>query len=377
MNTLGVYIHIPFCRAKCNYCAFVSQVCDETVQRSYVAALCGEISAAGGDFSVPVDTVFFGGGTPTVLNPADLAVILQTVRTSFSVAEGAEISLEANPGTAGLDSLRQLRQAGFNRVSFGVQSFDDAVLTGIGRIHRADDAERAIAEARTAGFENISLDLMYGLPLQTFSSWEKTMQRAVALAPRHISAYGLKVEEGTLLEKMLATGQSALPPEEEEEAMYDRLNEFLPAQGFARYEISNFAPAGYECRHNLKYWNYQPYRGFGVAAHSFDGRERFANTEKIAYYVTQQATGGITEDFRETLSEATAMSEYVFLSLRTTQGLSGPAFTNRFGQDFLKIYAEEVARLINIGLLEEKNEGWRLTERGMKLGNQAFAEFLP
>ena len=376
-NSLGIYVHIPFCRAKCSYCAFVSEVCDRALQQSYVAALCGEITAAGGDFSVPVDTIFFGGGTPTVLETTELSAILQGLRAAFPVAANAEISLEANPGTVDRNSLQLLRQTGFNRLSLGVQSFDDTVLAGIGRIHRAEEAEKAFSDARAAGFENISLDLMYGLPLQSVSGWKTTLERAVALGPDHISAYGLKLEEGTPLEVSVTSGRVALPSEEDEESMYDLLNDFLPSQGYARYEISNYATAEKECRHNLKYWNCEAYRGFGVAAHSFDGMDRFANTEDVSQYVESMTSGKLPEIFRETLDRPTAMAEYVFLSLRTVRGLNEIDFARRFERKFFEYYQEPVARLVRFGLLMQENDAWRLTERGMKLGNQAFAEFLP
>lgn len=377
MNTLGIYVHIPFCRAKCSYCAFVSQPCDDTLQHQYVAALCREITAAGGDFSVPADTVFFGGGTPTVLAATELATIMRTIRHSFCLTEDAEISIEANPGTVTSGSLKQLRQAGFNRLSLGVQSFDDQVLSAIGRIHQAKDAETAIFQARAAGFDNIGFDLMYGLPFQKISGWSETLQQAVSLGPDHISAYGLKLEEGTPLEEAVATGRLSLPSEEEEEAMYDLLNDYLPSQGLNRYEISNYAANGHECRHNLKYWRYEPYRGFGVAAHSFDGVDRFANTENLFQYLERLKAAKSPEDFRERPDRLTAMGEYVFLALRTTRGLSGIDFVHRFGCDFIECYKEPVDRLTQIGLLSEDNGRWHLSERGMKLGNQVFAQFLP
>ena len=377
MSTLGIYVHIPFCLAKCSYCAFVSKVCDAAVQHYYVAALCGEITAAGGDFSVPVDTVFFGGGTPTVLGASKLATILQTLRGSFRLTDDTEISIEANPGTVDSASLEQLRQAGFNRLSLGVQSFDDTVLTVIGRIHRAEAAGAAVKQARAAGFDNISLDLMYGLPLQTVAGWGETLEQAVALAPDHISAYGLKLEEGTPLAEAVAAGRIPLPPEEDEETMYDWLNTYLPSQGFVRYEISNYAAVGRECRHNLKYWRYRPYRGFGVAAHSFDGRDRYSNTEDVAEYLGRQAAGISPEIFRETPDGPTAMAEFVFLALRTTGGLSEMEFAKRFDKNFSEYYAAPIRRLTQMRLLTQKNHSWCLTELGMKLGNQAFAEFLP
>ena len=376
-SALGIYVHIPFCRAKCSYCAFVSQVCDPSVQHSYVAALCREITAAGGDFSVPADTVFFGGGTPTLLPATDLARILQALRTTFSLTDDAEISLEANPGTVDADSLKALRQAGFNRLSLGVQSFDDQVLRGIGRIHQAAEAVQAVGLARSAGFENISMDLMFGLPRQSVDSWRETLARAVSLEPDHISAYGLKLEEQTPLALLVASGQAALPAEREEEAMYDWLNEFLPQQGFSRYEISNYARPGRECRHNLKYWRTLPYRGFGVAAHSFDGMARFANTEELARYIARMAAGESAEEFRETLADPDRMAEYVFLALRTTAGLSAPDFEVRFQRSFADYYAVAIAELKKSGLLTNEKEQWRLTEKGLKLSNQAFVKFLP
>ena len=218
---------------------------------------------------------------------------------------------------------------------------------------------------------------MYGLPLQSVSSWQETLERAVALAPDHISAYGLKLEEGTPLAAAVGAGRLALPPEDEEEAMYDWLNAYLPAQSFARYEISNYATRGQECRHNLKYWRYQPYRGVGVAAHSFDGRNRFANMENVTGYIERLSAGDSPEDFRETSDGPTAMAEFVFLALRTTEGLSEKDFTQKFDKNFSTYYTEPIRRLTLMGLLTQRNSTWRLTERGMKLGNQAFAEFLP
>lgn len=376
-GALGIYVHIPFCKVKCSYCAFVSQVCDSSVQQHYVAALCREISAVGGDFSVPVDTVFFGGGTPSVLAAADLAAVLQAVRRSFRVTVDAEVSLEANPGTIGPESLHQLRRSGFNRLSLGIQSLDDTVLEAIGRIHRAEEAVAAVRQARGAGFGNIGVDLMYGLPRQDPASWRETLERTVALQPDHISAYGLKLEDGTPLKASVEEGRTTLPPEEQEEEMYDFLNRFLPEHGYYRYEISNFAKAGHECRHNMKYWRYRPYRGFGAAAHSFDGRSRFSNTEDIAAYVRLAEAGQSPEAFRETPDLPTAMAEYVFLALRTSQGLSPADFSRRFGDEFPQRFLSTARRLAAEGLMQESADGWRLTDRGFKLSNPVFAEFLP
>jgi oxygen-independent coproporphyrinogen-3 oxidase len=276
-----------------------------------------------------------------------------------------------------LHALQLLRQAGFNRLSLGVQSFNERILKSIGRIHRADEAKNAFNAARAAGFENISFDLMYGLPTQSLADWHDTLQQAVDLSPDHLSAYGLKLEDGTRMELDVRAGRLALPSEDEEEAMYDLLNVFLPQQGYDRYEISNYAPNGKECQHNLKYWRYHPYRGFGVAAHSFNGQDRFANSEDISRYIETVEKCESPEEFRESLDASTAMAEYAFLALRTVNGLSETNFELRFEKKFADYYAKAVSRLLRLGLLIHEKDTWRLTERGMKLGNQAFEEFLP
>ena len=376
----GVYIHIPFCLAKCNYCAFVSKAGTQELHAPYVAALCREISAAGGDFGLrdrPVDTVFFGGGTPTVLAASVLGEILQKVQTSFALTVDAEVSIEANPGTLDQAALTKLKVAGFNRLSLGVQSFEDAILRSAGRIHSAAQAKETFRRARAAGFDNISLDLMYGLPGQSCENWLDTLAQAAELGPEHISAYGLKLEEGTPLATAVKSGRLALPDEEAEEAMYDELNIILPQLGYRRYEISNYALNGRECRHNLKYWQWRPYRGFGVAAHSFDGTERFANVENIDEYLQSMLSGKSPEIFREKSEPATGMAEYAFLALRTAEGLDIEAFTRIFERGFHECFGTRVVKLKRAGLLTCDQKTVRLTPRGMKLGNQVFIEFLP
>ena len=377
---LGIYIHIPFCLAKCHYCAFVSQAGAEELQSPYVAALCSEIIAAGGDFdlsAMPVDTVFFGGGTPTVLATSELIRILKTIRTTFFLTADAEISIEANPGTVSAKQLEKLLSAGFNRLSIGVQSFDNKVLAAAGRIHQAAEAENTLRQAREAGFDNLSLDLMYGLPGQTKASWLDTLLCATELRPDHLSAYGLKVEEGTPLARAVQAGNTVLPSEEDEEAMYDAMEAFLPQRGYVRYEISNYARPGNECRHNLKYWRYLPYRGFGVAAHSFQRFERFANTENVRDYIEIMKAGMSPEVFREKLDRPAAMGEYIFLALRTAQGLETDDFSQKFDCDFFNGFKSQTEKLLRQGLLCSDGKFLRLTSRGMKLGNQIFLEFLP
>jgi oxygen-independent coproporphyrinogen-3 oxidase len=376
--TLGIYVHIPFCRTKCGYCAFVSQVENENLQQAYVAALCREITAAGGDFSAfTVDSIFLGGGTPTVLPVDQLVQILQNIRADFALSADAEISIEANPGTVSFESLKLLRQTGFNRLSLGVQSFDDSVLAAVGRLHRADQAKTAFQQARQAGFENIGLDLIYGLPEQTAENWQASLEQAVALNPEHLSAYGLKLEDETPLAVAVANGATRLPSEEVEESMYDMLNDFLPLHGYQRYEIANYAKTGRQCRHNLKYWSSLPFRGFGLAAHSFDGRQRFANTTDLGEYIERSQAGLSVEAVRESLDEAGVIGEYVFTALRLTRGMSFDEFHERFGQDFLQLFAEPLGRLKKMQLIDQTDQVVFLTPRGMKFGNQVFAEFLP
>lgn len=379
-QTLGIYVHVPFCLSKCHYCAFISQAGSEDLYKPYVAALCNEIAAAGGDFgltAMQVDTIFFGGGTPTVLTADDLGKILQAIQNNFCLSVDAEISLEANPGTIDKEKMVRLRSIGFNRLSIGVQSFDDEVLSAAGRIHCADEAISTVMSAQKAGFDNLSLDLMYGLPGQSVASWEKTLSKAVQLAPNHISAYGLKVEEKTSLAAALNDGRITLPTEYEEETMYDMLNEILPQQGYRRYEISNYAQPGCQCRHNLKYWRYLPYRGVGAAAHSFYPYERFSNVEDVCEYLRRLQFGLAPEVFREKLDLPTSMGEYIFLALRTIEGVDTVAFDRLFKQDFFRYFSFQVENLLKQGLIQREGEFLRLTPRGMKFGNQVFAEFLP
>lgn len=375
---LGVYIHIPFCVQKCRYCDFPSVAGGEALYEAYTAALCREIAGKGGLLSAEsVDTVYIGGGTPTALPVACLTRIIRTLRDHAALAPDAEFTVEANPGTFAADTLAALRGLGVNRLSIGVQAFDDAVLAAAGRVHTAAQAADAVMAARAAGFASISLDLMYGLPGQTAASFAAGLELAVSLPVSHLSVYGLKVEEGTPFAVLQATGRLALPSEEEEEAMYEQAAALLPTSGFARYEISNYAKPGAECRHNLKYWRYRPYIGLGAAAHSFRDGERLANTADIDEYIARTAAGEDAVASRERPDPAVAMAEYTFLALRTAAGLSYPAFAATFGCSFPDRYAAAIERLNGKGLVEQDGASLRLTPRGMKYGNIVFAAFLP
>ena len=374
----GLYIHIPFCQQKCLYCDFPSYDNLAHLYQPYVAALCQEISGWGGVLSGDViDTIYIGGGTPTLLSADSLRRILECVHESFLIDENAEISVEANPGTVNQKKLLVLKSSGVNRLSFGVQTFSNELLKSIGRIHTANQAIEAVIEAQKAGFNNINLDLMYGLPGQSCKDLEVSVRQAIELGVTHISAYGLKVEEGTPFDEMDKQGKLVLPEEQVDEEMYNFTTEFLPRYGFMRYEISNFSKVGYECRHNLKYWQYQPYIGVGAAAHSFFHKERLSNISDVSQYISFTKKGKLPIEARENPEMGIAMAEYIFLALRTVQGLSILEFKDYFSCDFFQQYGKIVSELARKKLIIVSENQISLTTTGMKYGNVVFRAFLP
>ena len=377
----GIYAHIPYCVKKCAYCDFISSAVGKdtrTEMEDYAAALRAEIlrevpplRARWGDAA----TVYLGGGTPTALPAALLTGILETLRTAAGTP--VECTVEANPGTVDAAYLTQLRAAGANRLSLGVQSFNDRLLRVIGRIHTAAEAEQAFRAARAAGFENISLDLMYGLPTQTLDDLKKSVDEALALVPEHISVYGLTVEEGTPFAAAEAQGKLALPTEDAAEEMYDWLTAALPARGYVRYEISNFARQGCESRHNLGYWRNVPYLGVGAAAHGYVDGVRWGNepdTEKYIRAVSVGRSVRTPEDTERTLTNA--MEEYAFLALRTREGIDTADFSRAFGVDIDTVYGAVIEKYSAQGLLRRADGFVALTNEGMKVGNEVFAAFL-
>lgn len=378
MMKIGLYIHIPFCQQKCLYCDFPSHANLTHLYQPYVAALCREISGLGGVLSgYIVDSIYIGGGTPTVLSPDSLGQILKEVHTHLSVDKRAEISIEANPGTIDKEKLLALQVGGVNRISFGVQTFSDSLLSSIGRIHSATQAIEGVKMAQEVGFSNINIDLMYGLPGQSVRQLEESILQAVELNVTHISAYGLKVEENTPFAMFQEEGTLLLPDEDDEDAMYEMTTELLPDKGFTRYEISNFAKEGYECVHNLKYWQYQPYVGVGAAAHSFFNTERFNNQSDVVSYIKTIEKGQLPTEIHEKSEIKTGMAEYVFLALRTVEGLSVENFNQYFEVDFFEEYGSIVAKLKDKKLLVVTENQIYLTSIGMKYGNIVFGAFLP
>ncbi|HWR42764.1 radical SAM family heme chaperone HemW [Sporomusa sp.] len=378
MSELGLYLHMPFCRQKCLYCDFSSYSGAEHLFVAYTAALCQQIAEQGGLLCKPtVDTVYVGGGTPSLLPVQLLEQVMSCLYTNFNIKNDAEISMEANPGTVTREQLVTLKAAGINRLSFGVQSFNNDLLARLGRIHKTADTLTALEYAYATGFNNISIDMMYGLPGQTVEGFARELEQAVAVNTSHISVYGLKLEEGTPFAAAYDRGSLKLPDEATEEAMYDRMVDFLPGRGLLRYEISNFARPGLECRHNMKYWQYQPYLGIGAAAHSFLNGERISNVTGIQEYISAIFEGRSPVVMREILTKDQSMAEYIFLALRTSQGLTLANFYQRFCVDFFRHFGNIFEKLQRQDLVETDSRRVWLTDRGMKFGNIVFSSFLP
>ena len=363
---LSLYIHIPFCKSKCAYCDFASFPGREAMWEAYFAALCGEIRAAGDD-THRVETVFFGGGTPSLVPEAYIAGALAAAREAFCFAPGAEVSLEANPGTLTMEKLRAYWAIGVNRLSIGVQSFDAGLLKDIGRIHTPGEAVEAVRMAKAAGFANIGIDLMYGLPGQTMGAWEATLKTALSLPLAHISAYALIVEEGT----PMAAREDELPDEEMVLSMQRLCTRALAAAGFARYEISNYARRGFACRHNRVYWRRGEYLGFGCAAHSFFGGERFRNASDLEGYL--RGARGLE---RERVDGKAAREEIIMLATRTGEGLSLENWREDFGEDFASGREKTLEELRRTGLLEIADGRVYLTEKGMEVHNAVVLALL-
>ena len=377
-KTLGLYVHIPFCRQKCFYCDFPSMSGQEDLFEAYTRALLAEIAGQSKNFSAyEVDTVFIGGGTPTILPADQLLAICYAIAESFSFSEGYEWTCEANPGTTKDSLLVALKDAGLNRISFGVQSFSDPLLRTIGRIHSAQDATSSVIAAAKAGFTNLSIDLMTGLPGQKLIDLQTTLAKAVQLPLSHISLYSLKIEEGTVFDCWQEQGRLALP-DEAEEAKFDAFAPaFLAEKGFSRYEISNYAKPSHACRHNLKYWHYEPYLGLGAAAASFFPGKRWSNETDPKRYIAAIAKGESVIAYEETLDEATAKAEFAFLALRTMRGLDINEYEAIFHTSFFADYGKVFETLANQGLLNHRQTRIFLTDQGKLLGNVVFCAFLP
>lgn len=370
----GVYVHIPFCKSRCSYCDFATDVyrSNEAVER-YVDALIREIESFGFDCPSRPDTLYFGGGTPSLLTEPQLERTLAALHERFHFSDGFEFTLEMNPATVDLDKLRSFRSLGVNRASFGVQTFNEEALRLLARGHDVKDVFRTFDLLVKAGFENISLDLIAGLPGQTLDDWEKNLTEALALEPQHISLYILEVHEGTPIAEQIRSKRRPEPDEDLAGQMYGVMLERLGARGFVQYEISNFSKTGFESRHNSKYWTCDPVHAYGVSAHSFDGRMRRANerdTNKYVQLVEEGKSPTVTEE------EVDLASEFAFLGLRMMRGVELADYRERFGKDLINSYEEEIIRLIGLGLLENDGKVLKLTARGALYSNEVFEAFV-
>lgn len=374
----GVYVHIPFCPKKCAYCDFPSQVGTKAQMAAYIAALCREIEERGPMIAAhgAAATVYIGGGTPTALSTSLLTRLLLTLKRALPFSPEAEVTVEVNPGTVDLELLTALYALGVTRLSVGAQSFSDRLLARVGRIHTAQAIRDTVRWARAAGFTDVGLDLMYGLPGQTLADVRDSVGAAMDLAPTHLSVYGLTVEEGTPFAAEEAAGTLNLPAEEETEAMYDYLTDILPRYGFSRYEIANFARPGFMSRHNFSYWTDVPYVGFGAAAHGYWAGRRTANESDVARYIAMVEGGQSPAHEEEPPTRKNRLEAFCFLALRTAAGIDRVKFAATFGCSIESVYSEVVEALSAQGLLETSEGYIRLTERGMKFGNVAFRAFL-
>ncbi len=377
MKPFSIYIHIPFCKRKCLYCDFPSFAGCEAEYEAYVSALVAELREKAEDLrEYTLQTIFLGGGTPTVLPPKLLGKIMDTIYSKYNVDSHGEITIESNPGTLDRWMLGELAAMDFNRMSIGVQAWQNHLLKKIGRIHTIEEFLDNYAAAREAGFHNINVDLMFSLPGQTFSDWEETLEKIICLKPEHISAYSLIIEEGTPFQEMYDKGIFTLPDEKLDREMYALTKEILGDYGYHQYEISNFAKEGKESRHNKVYWKDEEYMGFGLGAHSYFRGERFHNTYDRKQYISAKGNPGKLIEDREKLTEKKQLEEFMFMGLRLTEGIENQRFLQRFGKNILDVYHKEVEYLLHEKLLEEQKGFLRLTPRGVDLSNVVFEKFL-
>lgn len=367
----GLYVHIPFCKSKCRYCDFNSYAKAEQYISPYFSAVLKEAQHYSATVS-GLDTVYFGGGTPTSIEPKLLGQTLDVFFDVFGISEDAEITAECNPGTIGFDGLKVLRQSGINRLSIGLQTTDDKELKCLGRIHTFDDFKRCFENARSAGFENISLDLMYGLPDQSLEDWSRTLDTAASFGAEHISCYLLKVEEGT----PFAEADLKLPDDDLAADMYELAVKRLAKYGCARYEISNFAKPGKESRHNIKYWRCDDFLGLGAGAYSCLFGRRFSNVCKIDEYISSVSETGLAEVWSAVQNKKEQMSEFMFLGLRLCKGVKDSEFMARFGCSFTDVFSEAVKKYTDWGFLVSDGDSLRLSDKGFFVSNTILADFV-
>ncbi len=374
MKKLGIYVHIPFCRQKCSYCDFYSVNWNDELENKYVEAVLNEIKGykdrLNGQYVA--DSVYFGGGTPTIIKPESLYKIMEALRDLMEVNKNSEISMEANPNTLTFEKLREYREIGINRLSIGVQSLNDDILKKIGRVHDSRQAIESIDRAKSAGFSNINTDVMFNIPGQEVSDIEDTISRLIERNIEHISFYSLKLEKGTPMYALEKNNKIVMPDEEYEREMYYAGRSLMERKNLLQYEISNFSKKGFECRHNLKYWSQDEYIGLGPSAHSFMDGVRYSNPADLKMY----CVSGFNRIVHERMNYEDLMFEYIMLRLRLSEGVDIHEFNSRFSTDFIKIYQEQISHLGKNNLIELSDGHIKLTEKGMDISNYVFEKFM-
>ena len=376
MTAAGLYLHIPFCSSRCSYCDFATGFYQAELAERYVNALIREIASTDCAGQL-VDTIYFGGGTPSLLQPEQLDRILSVLKNRFIVDEAAEITLEINPGSATREKLQDFRSLGVNRASFGAQTFHDQELAKLGRSHTSADALKTFAELRRAGFANISFDLIAGLPGQTLAGWQSNIRQALELQPEHLSFYLLEVHSGTPLAEHIRRGIQPEPDDDLAAVMYEWMLEHASAAGYEHYEISNLCHPGFHSRHNVKYWTAAPYYGFGCSAHSYDGgTRRWSSHRDVLKYVETVENGESAVVEEQQLSKTDVRAEALFLGMRMMHGIDLSRYRDSFGVDLRSEHSEDLDRFRKAGLVEFDGETLRLTRTGALLSNEVFAAFV-
>ena len=380
LGDMGLYVHIPFCKQKCMYCDFPAYQNLQDYYETYIYALVQEIdlwiSEHPESKERPIDTIYFGGGTPTELSIQQIKMILDKIKSTFTITDDCHMTIESNPGEVDLRYLTKLVQLGFNRISFGVQTFDDKALTMLHRSHNGEKAKEAVYDAKEAGFADINIDLIYGLPRQSLDDIKRNLTIVEELPINHISTYGLQVEVGTYLYHLVQKNLISIPSESIDEAMYDTMMEGLKELGFERYEISNFSKDNSYSRHNLKYWHYVDYLGFGAGAHSFYNGVRRSNNRNVMPYIQSVDRYVMPTIDTETITLERAQEDFCFLALRTKWGLDEQKFEDTFGVSVYDLFGTTLEDLVSKGLLEYQNGSYHLTAEGAKHGNYVFSQFI-
>ncbi len=377
MRKIQLYIHIPFCAKKCAYCDFLSFSSSEDERELYLDALIKEIESHK-DFgkTCEVSTIFIGGGTPSILSDSQMKRLLESVKNNFFILEDVEFSIEVNPGSVTKEKLKEYNALGINRVSIGLQATNNEELKKLGRIHTMEEFLSTYELVKKVGINNINIDLISAIPKQTIATWTQTLKDVIRLEPTHISAYSLIIEEGTRFYEEKEKLEDQLPSEDEERAMYELTKEILSKAGYIRYEISNYAKKGYECRHNLGYWERKEYLGLGLGAASLLGEIRIKNEDNLKKYIEKCNKGNSVQVEREEVTKEEQIEEFLFLGLRKMNGISKKEFNQRFDISIEEVYGKELQEMLRDDWLREKGDILQLTDRGIDISNQIFANLL-